>query len=396
MTTVARMKKLVALMGQARRLNELPDTVKIIWGDLRNVNCAKATDQERLNCSLDWLCAASDASSNEGISAGFSILWGWSPPYPETTGYIIPTLYEAARLENRPDLAKLATRQAEWIVSLQEDSGGIPGGTGIHGQPVVFDTGQALFGLLAAYRETGQRGFLSAAEKAGSFLIDSLDDQGRFTRNLYLDCIHTYDVRVSWALLMLYQQTGLETLRSAAEANLKWSLTQQTDNGFFLNNAFGPQGPTYTHAIGYVLRGMLECAGILDRQDLFQSVHRGLNVLLGDALNKGFLAAKYSPNWGGDYSSTCLTGDCQIAIVFHRMADIADDPDSYRQASLRLVQNVKSTQNLTTSHPGIRGGIKGSHPVWGKYQRFNFPNWAVKFFVDCLLLEIHGQGGSWG
>ena len=32
-----------------------------------------------------------------------------------------------------------------------------------------------------------------------------------------------------------------------------------------------------------------------------------------------------------------------------------------------------------------RGGIKGSHPIWGGYDPFRYPNWAAKFFVDALL-----------
>ena len=35
----------------------------------------------------------------------------------------------------------------------------------------------------------------------------------------------------------------------------------------------------------------------------------------------------------------------------------------------------------------MRGAIKGSHPIWGGYLFGTYPNWAVKFFMDALLLE---------
>ncbi|MGF1595582.1 MAG: hypothetical protein ACFCVK_01410 [Acidimicrobiales bacterium] len=36
--------------------------------------------------------------------------------------------------------------------------------------------------------------------------------------------------------------------------------------------------------------------------------------------------------------------------------------------------------------PEIRGAIKGSHPIWGRYAPLGYPNWATKFFLDALLL----------
>jgi hypothetical protein len=46
-----------------------------------------------------------------------------------------------------------------------------------------------------------------------------------------------------------------------------------------------------------------------------------------------------------------------------------------------------STQNIATSDLDVRGGIKGSHPVWGRYAFMSFPNWATKFFVDAMWLR---------
>jgi hypothetical protein len=37
--------------------------------------------------------------------------------------------------------------------------------------------------------------------------------------------------------------------------------------------------------------------------------------------------------------------------------------------------------------PEKRGGIKGSFPVDGSYGKFQYLNWACKFFIDSHLLE---------
>jgi len=35
----------------------------------------------------------------------------------------------------------------------------------------------------------------------------------------------------------------------------------------------------------------------------------------------------------------------------------------------------------------VRGAIAGSYPLWGRYLRWRYPNWAAKFFLDALLLS---------
>ena len=46
-----------------------------------------------------------------------------------------------------------------------------------------------------------------------------------------------------------------------------------------------------------------------------------------------------------------------------------------------------ATQDLDDADANVRGAIKGSHPVWGRYARLSFPNWATKFFVDAMWLR---------
>src|SRR5213593_4130811 len=52
--------------------------------------------REALHGAVDWLLVAHKAAGGRGFATQFSLAGGWGPPYPETSGYIIPTLLHAA------------------------------------------------------------------------------------------------------------------------------------------------------------------------------------------------------------------------------------------------------------------------------------------------------------
>ncbi len=59
---------------------------------------------------------------------------------------------------------------AEYELSVQLPNGGFPGFQNkatANAPAVAFDTGQIVFGLLAAYSETGDDRFMTAAEASG-------------------------------------------------------------------------------------------------------------------------------------------------------------------------------------------------------------------------------------
>ncbi len=49
---------------------------------------------------------------------------------------------------------------------------------------------------------------------------------------------------------------------------------------------------------------------------------------------------------------------------------------------------LKTTQRLDHTDAAVRGGIAGSAPIWGDYSRFEYPNWAAKFFADALMMDM--------
>jgi hypothetical protein len=52
---------------------------------------------------------------------------------------------------------------------------------------------------------------------------------------------------------------------------------------------------------------------------------------------------------------------------------------------------LKRRQRLNDRDRVVRGAIAGSTPIWGAYSRFEFPNWAAKFFADALIMDDNNQ-----
>jgi hypothetical protein len=135
--------------------------------------------------SAGWLCRAQDFSRSKdgGIAHNYSIIRGWSTSYPETTGYIVPTLLECAQWLRNPDLTIRAKRALDWLVSIQLPNGAFQGGR-IDSKPVVpvaFNTGQVLLGLASGVSTFG-REYLEPLRRAAGWLVRAQDSDGCWRR----------------------------------------------------------------------------------------------------------------------------------------------------------------------------------------------------------------------
>ncbi len=159
----------------------------------------------RYRAGIDWLVRAQDEAASGGvpggISYGYSLRGGWRKAYPETTGYIAPTLWDAAVRLDRPELAGRAAAAVEWLLTVQHDNGSIPNPLLGLDDGVVFDTGQVLFGFTRAFAETGDERFAAAARRARRWLVTIADDDGRWTRNTFNGIAHAYNARTAWAVV---------------------------------------------------------------------------------------------------------------------------------------------------------------------------------------------------
>jgi uncharacterized protein YyaL (SSP411 family) len=334
-----------------------------------------------------WLVRARLATPDDGVSGGYSFEDGWIASYPETTGYIIPTLLSVAEYTGDSSFYDHALAMAEWELGIQYPEGGFPGHfVDRKNPPVVFNTGQIIFGLVAAHEATGGARFLAAARRAGDWLISQQDPDGAWRRSDYHGHMHTYNTRTAWALVELGIRTGVERYVRAGELNLDWAVAQQDPNGWFRHCAFVPERDPYLHTIAYASQGLLEAGLRLARADYVAAARRTCEAVLAQVREDGWLPATFNAEWEPTARYSCLTGNAQMAAQWLRLSLTSGEPE-FEEGARKATRFLCSLQDCKTSNLIIRGAIKASHPIWGRYLFGTLPNWAAKFFIDALLME---------
>jgi hypothetical protein len=342
---------------------------------------------------LAWLGRAQDASATRdgGVARHYSLQNGWGASYPETTGYIIPTMLAHAQLRNDDLLRERARRMLEWLVSIQLPGGGFQAGM-VNQTPVVpvtFNTGQILMGLAAGVSEFGDvyRGAMLAA---GDWLVETQDADGcwrRYPTPFADGGEKAYETHVSWGLI---EAERVEPGRGYAESafrNVRWALTHQRTNGWFDRCCLGDPTQPLTHTIGYVLRGLLEVQSFYGDSSLLAAARRTADGILTAIRHDGALPGRLGSNWRGTVSWSCLTGNVQIAHALLILYDTTGH-ELYRDAAYGLNRAVRRTLRIDDPDE-TRGAVKGSFPIDGDYGKFEYLNWATKFAIDSYTAEQH-------
>ncbi len=339
--------------------------------------------------AVGWLVRAQEATPDPGVSRAFHLARGWQASYPETTGYIIPTLLGYASRTGDVRLRERALAMARWLVRVQLPCGGIPAGTvdATPRVPTVFNTGMVILGWIAAWEEAGEPGFLEAACRAAEWLCRIQDADGAWRAGaspVVGNALNTYNARVAWALARLGRAAGDRRFLDAARRNLGWVLGQQRDNGWFENNDFRRNDRPWIHTIAYAARGLLEGGVELGEEVFVAAACRTADAVLHTQKPDGRLAARYRADWSGEQWGGCLPGHAQMAVLWLRILDLTGD-GRYRRAAHRTLVYVARQVDVGHPNPGIRGGLKGSYPLWRRYGRYQYPNWGAKFLADGLM-----------
>ncbi len=350
---------------------------------LYSYTTTKRDSRDVLQSLLQWIIEAQ--RSDGGIAAYYSLLAGYSKSYPEVTGYIIPTLYEVARVTKSDTAVVAAEKATRWLLSLQMSTGSFPRGLAGQTQPSVFNTGQILQGLVRAHRETHRCEIRDAAIAAGSWLVEMQQADGSWSGSgAYQEAAHTYYSMVSWALAELSEDTGDHRYGQAAERNLDWVLPHFRPDGWI--NGINLSGhPNFLHFIAYVLQGVLECALLRRRKDAVEAVAKSAWVLMRKFETNKFLPGACEPDFKRGHSFTCLTGNAQMSCIWLGLFEVTGDL-RYLNAALKMNEMLKQIIPAN-GRPGIAGGVCGSYPIWGRYQPLRYINWGCKFLADALLME---------
>jgi len=154
---------------------------KLITKDILKLNHKIYSNKIHLKKGIDWLCLAQKITKDGGVSSGFSLIFGWRPSYPETSGYIILTLIDYYNYSNDISYLEICEDIANWECSIQLKNGGFQGNViNKRKKPIIFNTGQVILGLVKAYKELKNQRFLDCAMKAGDFLLRNQEKNGNW------------------------------------------------------------------------------------------------------------------------------------------------------------------------------------------------------------------------
>ena len=352
--------------------------------------------EHHLKAAADWLLRAQQATPDDGVAHSYDIrAKKWHASYPETTGYVIPTLYDYAKYYDAPAYAVAARKMTEWECDIQLADGGVRAGTMAAEiiAPTIFNTGQALFGWAKAYTETGDERFKSSLIRASDWLVAAQDDDGawrRFPSPFTTSKLNSYNTRSAFGLVRAFEAVGEARYLEAAIANVEWTLNRAMPNSWLPDNCLlqNTDQTALTHTIAYSIRGLLEVGLAANRPKFIEHAFSMAREVSKQQRADGALPAYYSPEWKTSVKWSCVTGNSQMAINWLRLARITGEKELMANA-IRANRFNMSIQNLITNDLSLHGAIKGSHPMNGAYMSYRYPNWAAKFFMDGLMLEQH-------
>ena len=340
---------------------------------------------------MSWLCMAQDesASHDGGVARDYSLIRGWATSYPETTGYIIPTMLAYARQTGLLEYRNRALRMANWLVSIQFRDGGFQGGKvdSVPRVPVLFNTGQILLGLAAAQADTGR--YLEPMRRAANWLVSVQDADGcwrRYASPFAGAGERQYDTHVAWGLFEAHRIDSSQGWGGAGLRNVRWAIGEMHSNGW-LPKCCLDDDTRYplTHTLGYALRGILEAHRLSPEPTILDAARRIADGLLSALRDDGWLSGRLTSDWSAAGHWVCLTGTAQVAhcwLLLYRLTEHSVYLDAARRANGYVRRTVALDGPIAQ-----RGGVKGSFPIGGEYGRFQYLNWGTKFLADSLMLE---------
>lgn len=340
------------------------------------------SDDTHIQAGLEWLLRAQSMDGSGGYAHSFGFVDGWTSPYPETTGYLIPTLHQAYMRYQVPALLASAVSATRWLYTIQRPDGSF---ADLQGRAQVFDTGQILIGLNYVAEHVQSERNDQATRSAAEWLVRVQEPDGSFVRHAYHDRCHSYYSRVGAALIRTGHILGLMDCEHAGRRNLEWTLSQQSSSGYFSHMSFDER-PPFLHTMVYVMEGLLDGYELTRDRRYLESVLRFAEPLLRCSNQRDhLLRSRYHSDFTVADSGRCLVGLAQWAGVCFRLFAVTGN-ERYREEGCKSARYVKSKQ-LFVRQKDVCGGLPGSAPVNGHYMGYSLPNWGLKFFIDALMLK---------
>lgn len=341
-------------------------------------------DLTHLREAANWLLHAQDSTGGNGYAHSYHLIHGWQAPYPETTGYIIPTLLRANVHLNDDRILDSTKRAIAWLIKTQSPDGSF---FDLQGRPQVFDAGQILIGLNYVFEyHPDLYQVKDALERTAQWLVSVQEDDGSFVKFAYNNRPHTYYSRVGSALIKAGKLLNDTVILNAGLKNIDWVIKQQQENGFFRHLSFD-DSPPFLHTMVYVVEGLLDAFALTNETRYYESALKFSSRLLLEDEGTCALRSQYASDFTVKNPHICTTGLAQWAGICFVIEKINGDL-RYKDSGFKNVHLVKQLHVFSKDHY-IHGALPGSAPVYGNYLRMAFPNWGVKFFMDSIMEEMN-------
>lgn len=262
-------------------------------------------------------------------------------PYPEVSGYVVPTLIDYG-------FRREALGLCAWLAKVQQADGTF---LEPHGRRTyLFDTAQVLRGFLAIAPLTDR--YQENARRAAEALFKGLQNGPCFPRQ-WEDAPEIPDSTMLFALppMLDYARQngdshGEKLIYRCAEAYLEEDDALST--------------ASLTHYLGYQIDGLLDIG-------LGHRAAEAVEALLDRQRADGGIPAFDGAQW------TCTTGLAQLAIILYKL--------DRKEAADRIMTYLDAKQNAG-------GGFWGSLGSGAAYFPQEEPSWGVKFYLDAYRQRI--------
>lgn len=280
-------------------------------------------------------------------------------PYPEVTGYFIPSLLYWGERE-------LAVSYAKWLCDIQKEDGSWY--DTYDKIPYVFDTAQILKGLIAVrdicpdVDENILRGC--------DWLLNRVDDDGRLPAvvddwgdgKTYSELIHLYCLSPLVDAARIFKKSEY---KMTAYRVLNYYIRNYKDRILHFH--------LLTHFYAYVMEGLLDMGQV----DLVQ---QAMDDVAKYQKEDGSVPGYNNVNW------ICSTGLFQLALVWFRLGNLKRGNQAFEYAC--KLQNESGGWFGSYYHPDF----PKDHP---KYIAQREISWAVKYFLDALRYKAVSSFEAW-
>jgi hypothetical protein len=299
---------------------------------------------------------------------------GWKAPYPETTGYMISTLIRAGSKVDKK-YESLASKCADWLLTVQHPEGWIHTGIDPENGPSIFNTAMVASGFSDAFVHFKDERYLMAAGSGVDWILDQQEEGGEILKFAFEPGFFpAYYSRVLWALVKFKSISGHPS-ESKKLIALKRALDPLFNEKEIGSVGFKQSEPAFLHTLAYAIRGAQEVGNI---EPSFRLEYRNvLEDLVARRRETGKWPGMIDVDGSSNYKFQCLTGEAQMALILLRSGNA--DWRSLAEETIRSLIRYQGRWGQA------KGGLPGSKPFWGKYNPLRYPNWASKFLADALL-----------